>query len=91
MVSGSTTETNVKVQICITKPNSDEIKNCYINVGLGADGTVEYEVDGKTLPELADGERYHVQLNYLKDGYTYDESKTFMTTATDLTITVTTK
>jgi hypothetical protein len=89
-VQGQANETYVYVQICITKANSDEIEKCYITVPLGADGTVEYEV-GDKLPELTEGKRYHVQLNYLKDNKTYDESKTFMSSATDLTITVTNK
>jgi maltose-binding protein MalE len=90
IVNGLTGETYVKVQICITKANSDVIENCYINVPLGEDGTVEYEV-GDTLPALTAGKRYHVALYFLKDGYTYDDTKTFMSSATDLTITVTNK
>jgi hypothetical protein len=96
-----TNETYIKVQICIVKPgtdfnNYDETKDlmlCLLPEVLGVDGKYEYTVGNASngIRALNEGEAYHVVLIGLKDGYTIDQTKTFMTTATDLTITVTTK
>jgi hypothetical protein len=94
-------ETYVKVQICIVKPgidfsNYDEENDLLICLKpelLGEDGKYEYTVGDSEngIRALNEGESYHVKLIGLKDNYTIDQLETFMTSASDLTIVVTTK
>jgi hypothetical protein len=81
---GSYTSSPLKAQWCLVLANGDT-STCYPGVVLDEEGKA---TSGK-LPELGTGERYHVQLNNVPQGYTYDEEATYVTEFGELLITLT--
>lgn len=74
----------LNVQICTAQMNGKLIQ-CYNSFNVGSDGKVTIE----TWPELQQNVQYHLQLNNLPAGYTYDDQATFLTQADNITITLT--
>ncbi|MGN0814201.1 MAG: hypothetical protein ACI4MH_03110 [Candidatus Coproplasma sp.] len=74
----------LNVQICTAQLNG-KLVQCYYIFNVGSDGKATID----NWPELSQNLQYHLQLNNLPAGYTYDENATFLTAAGDLTITLT--
>ncbi len=65
--------TKVLVQICAVNPDTHATGFCNAQIDLGADGKVEVKKGGLNEAKRKSDEKWHVQLNGLKDGYTYDD------------------
>ncbi|MGN0817991.1 MAG: hypothetical protein ACI4L9_03380 [Candidatus Coproplasma sp.] len=84
-VDGTTgADGQMNVQICTAQMNGKLIQ-CYNTFNVGSDGKATID----KWPELQQNVQYHLALNNLPEGYTYDENETYMAAAGNLTITLT--
>ena len=70
------TDTNTEVQICVMNNDSGEIVNCTLPKKIDANGVGVITAKDLAGVELEDGQSYHIQINKLSEGCSYDtESK----------------
>jgi hypothetical protein len=82
--SGEVSASTLKAQWCLVLANG-ETSTCYPGVALDDNG----KATAGELPELGEGQKYHIQLNNLPQGAEYDETATYVTAKGQLKIIVT--
>ena len=67
------TETQIQVRICASNPDTHVDGFCNIPKAVGENGKVEFKPSDLDESKRKDSEKWHVALDGVKDGYTYDE------------------
>lgn len=79
------TNTNTTVQFCVVEVGGN-LGACATPKNIGENGVCVISKDD--LPELKDGESYHIQINKLSSGCSYDEDAANLVVKTPTTITI---
>lgn len=83
------TKTNMNVQICLWIEATQKVGSCFGgNFNVGADGKATVPVDETGWGELEKNTQYHIQVNNVPEGYTYEEHGYIVKTPQNVTITL---
>lgn len=72
----------VTISWCLDE--NGELITCYLPVDLDENG----HATAKDLPELKENQSFHIQVNNLPQGYTYEEKGTYITGPGNVTVTL---